>query len=257
MPRRPSSAGRGRRWLGVAVLVAAAGCAPAPRASEPRPAPVPGITVLERAPAGGLRYRLHLSASASSAAPDRVLVWMHPSTASFNRRVEPLAQGFLQRGFALLVPIDKQFQDWKGSEANQLMSRTLPDVAEVPGINARRPVLMGFSAGANMALNLWAAAPGYFGGLVLDCATPRFLEGDLSLSRPAPSPALAETPILVLIGANDTAAPAWSYEAPAWRSAGVPLTVRVVPDKGHAFLLEGGPLDELHAWLAARRAEGR
>jgi predicted esterase len=237
---------------GAAALVAAAGCAPAVPAREPRPAPVPGVTVLERAPAGGLRHRLHMGASASAAAPSRLLVWMHPSGASFNRRVEPLARGFIERGFALLVPIDKQFQHWEGSEANRLMNRTVPDAADVPGIDARRPILLGFSAGANMALNLWAAAPGRFGGLVLDGATPRFLRGERTFSRPAPAPALHETPILVLIGEHDRAAPAWSGEAPAWRSAGVPLTVRVVPGQGHAFLLEGGPLDDLHAWLSAR-----
>ena len=47
------------------------------------------------------------------------------------------------------------------------------------GLSRRvQDTLLGFSAGAQMALELWAARPDSFGGLVLLAGAPRFSRGD-------------------------------------------------------------------------------
>jgi predicted esterase len=177
-------------------------------------------------------------------------VWLHPSGAPFNDRVERLAPRLARRGFALLVPTHKQFREWIGSEANQLMTRTLPDAATLSGIDGRRPILMGFSAGAQMALLLWAAAPERFGGLVLSGAAPAFLEeGRVSVRPPPEAAARARTPVLVIAGALDPVASVWERHAQGWSSAGVPLTLEVVPGEAHRLLLDAQALPALLRWL--------
>jgi predicted esterase len=253
LSRRPARAA-------ACMLAVTFGCAPA--APPCPPAAQPRITVVDRAPEGGLRYRLHLAEGATAERPHRLIIWLHPSGASLDGRVEPLASCFAACGFALMVFPAKQHRSWLGSEANQLMNRTLPDAGRIAGVDARRPILMGFSAGAQMALHLWAAAPARFGGLVLDGAAPLFWDGGRMAARPLPqSPALRDTPVLVLVGGEDPAAALWAEAAPAWSSQGIPLTVRAFPGEGHAPLFDGAARCDLYAWIegaiGARQARAR
>lgn len=236
--------------LGCAAAGVAA-CAPAPAAVLAAPGVPPRMIAVERAPSGGLRYRLHLSVEASPARPHRLIVWMHPTGASLDARVEPLAPDFARHRLALMVFPYKQHRSWLGREANQLMHGSLPDAAQIPGVDARRPILMGFSAGAMMALHLWTGAPERFGGLVLDGAAPVMQQGGRAVGWPLPPPERARgTPLLVLAGALDPSAARWGESAPRWESAGVPITLRVVPGEGHAPLFDGIARRDLDAWLS-------
>lgn len=202
------------------------------------------------APPSGLPWRLHLPDTATETHPLRLLVWMHPSGGSANALVEPLAPAFAQRGWALLVVTDKDFSGWRGQEANRLMLGTLPDVARLPGVDVRQPVLLGFSAGAQMALELWAARPEAFGGLVLLAGAPRLSQG--SEERPPAGETRARVPLLALVGARDGSAPLWREASRTWPAAGLRLEVQEVSERGHEWLLgDSAPLARVLEWLQA------
>lgn len=222
--------------LAALLLCLGAACASSP-AVPGATAPL-GVRLHTGAPEGGLPYRLFLSEEATAQKPHRLLVWLHPSGGDGLGLVEPLAADFARRGFALLTLHQKDFSGWKGAEANGLMLRVVPDAARVPGVDARRPVLLGFSAGAQMALELWASRPDSFGGLVMMAGSPRFSRGDES--SPPSGPAYARVPLLVLIGEGDGEGPTlWRRAAEAWTAVGVPLQVDVVSGRGHEWLLAG------------------
>jgi len=218
-------------------------------------AEVKGVKTLEGAPEGGLRYRLRMSTGATAERPDRLIVWLHPAGGSANQVVEPLAERFAKLGYALLVPTQKDWRFWSPADVTRLVEKTLPAVAKTPGLDADRPLLMGFSAGGQAALALWQATPGAFGALVLDAAYPlQQTPAGLALV-PVPShPAVRRTPFFVLVGAKDRGAEVWRKAEPVWREAGVPLTIRYVPDKGHEWLFGPNELDALAAWLEQLKA---
>ncbi|QSQ21091.1 hypothetical protein JY651_38745 [Pyxidicoccus parkwayensis] len=215
------------------------------------PEPSPGVLPHTGEPEGGLPYRLFVSGESSEVNPQRLVVWLHPSGSDGLELVEPLAEDFVRRGFALLTLSRKNFADWKGADANRVMAKVLPDAARVPGVDARRPVLLGFSAGAQMALELWSARPDAFSGLVLLAGAPRFSRGD-ELTPPRGT-AYTRVPMLAVVGEDDGDGPAlWRKAQETWSAAGVPLQTRVVSDLGHEWLLkEPTEREAMLAWLAA------
>ncbi|MBM4039734.1 MAG: hypothetical protein FJ290_14595 [Planctomycetes bacterium] len=221
---------------------------------EPGPA-VSGVTTLEGRPEGGLRYRLRISPAATAERPHRLIVWLHPAGGSANQVVEPLAERFAKLGYALLVFTQKEWRFWSPADVAKLTQKTLPAVAKTPGLDADRPLLMGYSAGGQVALALWQATPGAYGGLVLDAAYPvQRTAAGLALTPLPEHPAARRTPFFVLVGDKDPGAEAWRKAEGAWREAGVPLTLRYVPDKGHTWLFGPKELDDLAAWLEALKA---
>jgi predicted esterase len=172
---------------------------------------------------------------------------MHPSGFSGLELIEPLAGIFAHVGFALLTLPEKDFSGWRGADANRLMLHTLPAVARTPGVDARKPVLLGYSAGAQMALELWASRPEDFGGLLLVAGAPRISQADEH--APPSGPGHDRVPLLAFIGERDGSAPLWREALAPWRAAGVPLQVREVPEKGHQWLLSQGELARALEWL--------
>ncbi len=224
--------------------------------AEARPyekgAALPGVRTVEGLPEGGLRYRLRMRPGASAADPDRLVIWMHPAGGSMNDTVERLAPKLAAAKWALLVLTQKRFVGWTGDDAERLFQRTLPEVAAIDGIDAARPVVLGYSAGGQMALEYYYQKPASFGGLVLDAAYPvRIRGGAVSLDPvdPPTGPDAAGTPLYVLVGTKDGGARVWHKAAPAWRAAGVPLTLEYVPEKPHTWLFGKDQVARLLAWL--------
>ncbi|NMO16121.1 hypothetical protein HPC49_17820 [Pyxidicoccus fallax] len=213
--------------------------------------PPSGLRLHTGAPEGGLPYRLFVSEEATASRPHRLLLWLHPSGGHGLALVEPLAADFARRGFALLTLSRKDFSGWRGADANRLMLKVLPDAARVPGVDARKPVLLGFSAGAQMAMELWASRPDAFGGLVLLSGAPRFSRG--AESTPPTGAAYTRVPLLSLVGEGDGEGPAlWREASVAWREVGIPLQARVVSGRGHEWLLiDPAERDAVLAWLVA------
>ncbi|NOK17327.1 hypothetical protein [Corallococcus carmarthensis] len=216
--------------LAVALATACASVAPESRAPME-----PSTPTRTGAPANGLPYRLFVSGQATPEHPHRLVVWLHPTGTDGLTLVEPLASSFEAQGFALLTFPREHAQGWSGADANRMMLGTLPEVARVPGVDAERPVLLGFSAGAQMALELWAARPESFGALVLIAGAPRLSRGDEH--TPPTSSAHARVPILSFIGETDGSAPLWRTARESWRAAGLRLDSREVPGLGHTWLL--------------------
>ncbi len=215
---------------------------------------IAGVKMIEDFPEGGLRYRLRLGMTASKQRPHRLVVWLHPSGGSMNSVVETMSPKLAEHGYALVVFTQKQWMGWTGPEAQRLIDKTLPELAKVEGLDARRPILLGFSAGGQIALQLWKSSPQRFGGLVLDAAYPI----NMAQSRPGkmavlgPPPDAGQTPIYVIVGEKDQNGAGWGVwknAAGPWLKAGVPLRIRHVPEKGHQWLFGPAETADLLAWL--------
>jgi pimeloyl-ACP methyl ester carboxylesterase len=216
-----------------------------------RGAEMPGVRTVEGFPEGGLRFRLRMPPGAMAERPCRLVVWLHPAGGAMNDTVEGLVPMLHERGWALLVFTQKNFAYWTEGDGRRLR-RTLPEVAKVPGLDARRPVLFGYSAGGQMALELYRDKPGDFGGLVLDAAYPIRTEGGrITLAAPPADAAAKDVPIYALVGTRDGGSVLWNRAETSWREAGVPLSVEYVAGKGHAWLVGKAQAARIGSWLAA------
>ena len=203
-------------------------------------------------PAEGLAWRLHLPAAATATSPAPLIVWLHPAGGrSFNAEVEALVPVMARAGFALLVPVDKDYALWTGEDALRLLRGTLPDLARVPEVNAARPILFGFSGGGQLALELFHALPHTFAGLILDAAYPVVEEADGARPRAEPPGAAARgARVFAAVGADDPVATVWDTLAAGWRERGIDLTMVRVPGRGHEWLFgETLVVEAFTTWL--------
>jgi hypothetical protein len=220
--------------------------------------PIEGVRTVEDAPEGGLRYRLHLPTDASAQNPARLIVWlgmkMEEPFGSMNDVVEPLAPRFAEKGFALLVLTEKQWQRWPDVERTRLTDVTIPAAVKRPEIDSgKKPVLLGFGGGGQLALDLWTEGAGRYGGIVVNAAYPVDKQVYEQERRVVPrklsdDPALKTVPVLAIIGDRDPISQVWFVPEIAWKKEGVPLTIDWVVGKGREYLLEGR-LDAVLEWL--------
>jgi predicted esterase len=236
----------------------AAMCAEAQKAGweklyDPGPV-VSSLKSVDGSPEGGLRYRLLMSNEATAEKPQRLLVWMHPSGGSMNDTVVGLAARWSKAGWAVLVPTQKKWGGWSTDDAAKLVDKTLPEAAKTAGIDAKRPVLIGFSAGGQMAIELWRKDAARWGGLVLDAAYPidpeAYGQGQVVVIAPPEGEAPKSAPVRVIVGDADQGHFLWKQAEGSWRKAGVPLTVTYVAGGKHAWLVKDAEADALDAWLA-------
>jgi predicted esterase len=211
---------------------------------------------IESSPAGGLPYRLLMDEQAAAEKPLRLILWMHPTGGSGMEMVEPLAPEFNKRGFALLMVTKKDWSGWNTADARKLMGTTLRDAGKRKGINIQKPILMGFSAGGQMALIMWAQDPAPFGGIILNSAYPLVPvqgegagPGQYSLLLPPRHAAVKNVPFYVVVGENDGNSRWWRQSQTEWRKRGVPLKVNFVPEKGHQWLMGGEQAKEMMQWV--------
>ncbi len=211
---------------------------------------IPDTKTVEGTPEGGFPFRLRMGPSATRDKPNRLIVWFHPAGGSMNKQIEALSPQFIKHGYALLVFTKKDFRNWDGGDIAKL-GRTLDEVAKVEGVSCDRPVLMGFSAGGQMALILWHGAPKGVGGLVLSAAYPirAVSQNQVQIVPPPQDEAIKTTPIYALVGTNDGGSQVWKQAEPAYNKVGVPTTVRYVEGKGHAWLLEKSEMPAFEKWL--------
>jgi len=253
--RKIQSGVRAHAVAAVSLILLILGCQ-AFAGSEP-PAQASPRTII-RQPEEGLAYRLLPAPPGEGESASRLAVWHHPSGGrSYNAEAETLVPIFRKHGYSLLLPILKDFHGWTLEDARKLLGGTLPDVATLEGIDARRPLLLGFSSGGQVALELWMTKPELYGGLILDAAYPVEKRGERQvILGPPMDPAIKHVPVLAFVGALDPSLRVWQEAEEPWLRAGVPLTLRIVPNKGHAWLIEGSERELLDRWLAGvRRAD--
>ncbi len=212
---------------------------------------IAGVKTLEAYPEGGLRYRLRMSPTATAEKPSKLIVWLHPSGDSMNDYVETMAPMFIKNGYAVVVFTQKNFIGWGDSDDRKLLI-SLAAVGKTPGIDASKPILMGYSAGGQLALLLWAQDPAKFGGLVLDAAYPvRQTAPTVYVLAPLPNkPGIKDAPVLALVGTADGGSRFWQQAEKPWRDAGIPLQVIYVPGKPHTWLFDTERTRQLDQWLA-------
>ena len=223
-------------------------------------------TLVEGKSPGGLHYRVHagrsaipvrrdpsLGPDATKADPQRLVVWLHPSGGLMNGEAEKMAGLFRRHGLALMVFTQKNAMGWSASDARRML-KTVDDVGRLEGLSGDRPILMGYSAGGQMALSLWAAGPGRFGGLIVDAAYPvdmkAYARRKVRAFDPPADPAVRLVPFFVLVGTRDGGSRVWQAAEKQWARAGVPLTVLYVESAGHAWLFGRKQTEALDKWLA-------
>ncbi|MCE9638298.1 MAG: hypothetical protein K8T90_21565 [Planctomycetes bacterium] len=214
---------------------------------------MPGLKSVEGTPEGGLRWRMYLSKTADAEHPQRLIVWLHPSGGSMNGTVAQLAAKWSEDGFAVLLPTQKRWSGWSEGDVRKLLETTIPDAAKTPGVDAKRPVLAGFSAGGQVALSLWREDASRFGGLLVDAAYPidmeKYAQGTSTAFALPKGEAVKSVPIYVLVGDKDGGTRLWTQVEADWIAAGVPLHVRTIADGRHEWLLRADEEPAVRAWL--------
>jgi len=219
-------------------------------------AEIAGVKTVEGNPLNGLRWRLRYPPDLDAQHPCRVVIWMHPSGGSMNAPIEPMATMLASHRLALMVFTQKDFRSWSSEDAQAMAVSLMEAEKRAPGLEINKPILLGFSAGAQMALILWTAHPGAFGALILDAGYPldaaALAKGKVAVQPLPDDPAIAHTPILAIVGENDAGSQVWKQCEAAWQKAGVPLTVRYVPGRKHEWLLND-PVEKeaLEDWVTA------
>jgi predicted esterase len=211
---------------------------------------IAGVKTIEGSPPEGLRFRVRMSPATTKEKPQRLMIWMHPSGGSMDAAVEKLAPRFNKHGFALVVFTKKNYASWTAADAAR-MPQTLDALAAIEGLSDERPVLIGFSAGGQMALMMWHAKGAGLGGMVLDAAYPVQMGqgGKFSVMDIPKDVETRKVPLFVLVGLKDGGSQVWKQMEPAFKQAGTPLTVSYIEGHGHEWLFGNGELDALDKWL--------
>ncbi len=222
------------------------------RGLEARPVEIEGVKTIEGEPAMGFAWRLRISPEASADSPQRLMVWLHPAGNSMNPFIERMSPYFIREGFAVMVVAAKSWRYWTPEDINRLVKHTLPDLAKVKELDAEKPVLLGYSAGGQAALQMWTAKPDSYGGLILDAAypsdMPHWRKTKEHILQPVPGEAKNSTPFFVLVGSEDPGAALWKEAEEKWKGR-VDLTVKYVEGYGHNWLLGQEQFEALKIWL--------
>ena len=222
-------------------------------APHENPAEIQGVKTIEGYPEGGLRYRLRIDPTANKDKKARLLIWLHPSGGSMDDVVEQMAPEFARDGYALLVFTQKNYNTWSQQDVEAMVNKTLPEVAKIDGLDAKKPVLLGFSAGGQVALVMWHQNPDLYGGVVLDAAYPldmnKYAAGQVAPFSLPKNAAIKSCPIFVLVGGADGGSRLWKDVEKSWRDAEIPLSVYIKDGAGHAWLF-----DKEHTLVFARLA---
>ncbi len=233
------------------IVALCAGCA-VPRAALAPSEARNGMQVVEGTAPDGLDWRLWLPAELAPGKKLRLAVWLHGARDSGEAVIEPLAPLLAQHGCALVVPLKSSYVGWSSPEIKALFSRTLPEIARRPEIDAQLPLVIGFSAGGQMALHLWQKAPEVLGGLVLVGTIPALVSDQTESPVALPPTELVQgTAVLSFVGEKERGASEWARVAPAWLTAGVPLTLQIVPARAHQWLIDAPEKALLESWLTA------
>jgi len=210
--------------------------------------------MVEMWPAGGLNVRVRFSKHATPENKHRLVIWMHPGGGSLNDVFESITTTFTRRGFATLVPTQKSWRGWSNRDAEALLVHTLPQVQRIEGIDVARPVLMGYDAGAQKALELWAANPAAYGGIIVSGGYPidvAHYRETKELKTIDVGDGADKTPVLAIIGELDQrgmGAKVWRKAEQKLKAKGVPLTVVYSKGRAHEWLADDEQ-DALRAWL--------
>jgi len=216
---------------------------------EPGP-PLKGFKTLQEAPAGGLAYRISISPHADEFEPSKLVIWLHPTGASLNSIVEPMAPFFTSRGLALCVFPRKDFNGWTSFDRIRLQ-KTLEHLKKYKQLKTERPIYWGYSAGGQLALQLWKDNPDSIGGMLLFGTWPVIFNpnGTAYVLNPPQSESPIKAPIYVLIGEKEKGTDLWFKVEQPYTTDGIPLTIRKIKNQGHVWLMNKFEKKRIGKWL--------
>lgn len=169
----------------------------------------------------------------------RLAVWMHPTGSTSNADIERLAPVFFAHGLALVVTKQLVTRAWTPEEFDSLINESLPALEDL--VDLEKPVLVGFSAGGQMALTAWAYQPQRFRGVIAVATAPTL---DMAVLPTTPA-----TPVIIFNGTLDPANTGWPERLPTWQSGGRRVAKKNIEGVGHEFLLDEALLTEGLNWL--------
>ncbi|MFW5841108.1 MAG: hypothetical protein ACOCZE_11050, partial [Planctomycetota bacterium] len=192
--------------------------------------------------------------------PRRLVVWLHPSGSLANHAAESLAETFWRHDLAVMVFEGKSPAGWSERDIAGI-AEAITAAGQAQAIQPDKPLLLGYSAGGQVALSLWRENPTAYGGLVVDAAYPLDIEsyqkGKVQLVKLKDGGEYHATPMFVLVGQADGGSRIWKQAQQDWTDARVPLTVHYVPDGKHEWLFKASQIKLLDAWLKTLQRKGQ
>lgn len=189
--------------------------------------PIAGIrTVIRDELPTPLRLRLP-----EGATRPRLAIWLHPFGARLNRDAEELAPILAREGFALAVPLRMTQPGWTEADLHDLLDASTPQLADL--VDVEKPLLIGFSAGCHAGFAAWARDPNRFAGVIGTGCAPDLHGAVLPANG---------SPLVIINGSEDAATPPWSTELPKWKTEGRRVSLTIIPERGHEFLLDADTL---------------
>ncbi len=179
-----------------------------------------------------------------------MVVWLHGAGAAGNEKViAEYKQPLLEAGVALLIPHTADPAQWKPNDTGRLLD-TLQAVANASGrIDASRSVLLGFSAGGQLAFAVARARPKAIAGVVAMGAYPIVNTQRGQQLWVPPKGQENHVRYFFLVGDQDNGRLVLRRVETVWKARKVDVTLLEVPELGHAYAADQQKV--LTPWMAA------
>jgi predicted esterase len=194
-------------------------------------------------PEGG--YTLYLPRQQAGRKPP-LLVWLHPAGAERNQLATRWWPELSEMGWALMLPESKTPKNW-GMDEDKTVLRHIEAAAKKHEVDAGKVVLLGFSAGGQMAFYTAWKHPERIAGVVTMSAVPVKSARDLSAPIPAKEHAASLAYFMVVGEQEELATRIATCAQLELVCEGFSARLQIVKEAGHAFH-ESEKKDVL-AWL--------
>ena len=191
-----------------------------------------GQPIEEKVPGQG-SYKLYLPGG-PKARKAPLVVWLHPAGAEANELVIKWWPDLHDLGYALMLPKSENARFWRFEEEKKLLAY-VDHAAAKHKVNAKRVVLLGYSAGGQMAFFMGMKRAERLAGIVTMSAVPVKGMHDLSTALP-PKQFKESLAYFMVLGEQEEAGVRIAKRAQLELLAdGFSALLHVVKDAGHAF----------------------
>ncbi len=183
-----------------------------------------------------------------------LLVWLHPAGGEGNELVTGWWPELHELGYALMLPKSKSTRFWELDEDKTILAY-IDHAAETHGVDAAKVVLLGYSAGGQMAFHIAVRHPGRLAGVITMSAAPVSSASDLSVPVP-PAEYKDKLAYFMVVGEKETRLKEFARRGQLeFLADGFSAVLHVVKDAGHEF--HRTEKDNILAWLKEVKAGAR
>lgn len=177
-----------------------------------------------------------------------MVVWLHGQGQSGDEKVlAEYKQPLLEAGIALLIPHTKDPGIWEANDTGRLVD-TLKAVAKASGrIDPKRTILMGYSAGGQLAFALARALPQQVAGVVVMSALPMVNTGGRQQLWVPDAKLKDSMRFFLIVGDQEDTRVAMRRVEAVYRARGLSVALKEMPDVGHSYA--AGLQDVLAPWM--------